>query len=237
MTNQQPLVAAQRHEWQSTAVADETERTHALFWSPGEAGWQFEASGYDPAREGQVEAELAIGNGLFGARASLEFATPVSLPRTYVAGLFGQPPGSLQTPVLLSAPDWLCLHLMIDGEPVTLTTGEILEAQRLLDARRAIMTHCLRWCSPSGAVLRLRIARLASQAQRALGVLYAHLEVERPALLSLEESAPTIPPRCRSISSSARAPSTSGAPLGARTGSPSATAAPCRSAAWCSGPS
>src|SRR5258708_37470485 len=55
--------------------------------------WRLLAAPYAPALEGQVEAELALGNGHFGVRAVLPFATPVAQPRVYVAGLLGQPPG------------------------------------------------------------------------------------------------------------------------------------------------
>jgi trehalose/maltose hydrolase-like predicted phosphorylase len=196
MTNQPHSDLPQRHERQGAAIGQEMERTHALLWSPGDPAWQFTADGYVPAREGQTEAELAIGNGLFGARASHELPTPGSQPRTYVAGLFGQPSGPVVTPVLLSAPDWLCLHLLADGELMTPATGTLLDDRRTLDTRRAILFHVLRWRSPGGAVVRLCTARLASQARRAFGVLHAHLEVEQPTLLALElrsHDAPALP--------------------------------------------
>ena len=180
------IAPPQRAEHQTGDASQETERTHALLWARGDAAWNFIASGYDPAREGQVEAELAIANGFIGTRASLEFPTVVSRPRTYIAGLFGQPPGPIISRVLLSAPDWPRLYVLVDGETLGPTGGTILSEERTLDARHAILHHTLRWRSPGGAVLRLRTARLASQAHRALAVQYAQIEVEQPATLSLE---------------------------------------------------
>ncbi len=180
--------ASQLLERQVGTTYHETVPMDMLPWSPSDPAWLFSAGEYVPEREGQVEAELAIANGLFGTRASLEFPTTISQSRTFVAGLFDLPAGPVQTPVLLSAPDWLRLHLMIDEEPVSLTTGEILEEARELDIRQAIFVHRLRWRSPGRRILRLRTVRLASQAQRALGMQYAHIEVEQPATLTLEIS-------------------------------------------------
>jgi trehalose/maltose hydrolase-like predicted phosphorylase len=146
--------------------------------------------------EGQVEAELALGNGSFGMRAVFPFAVPGAQPRTYVAGLFGQPPGPVRSPVLFSAPLWLYLHLTIDGEAVAPETGEPLQEERTLDLRRALLIERVGWRGRNGQVLHLRTARLASQAQRALGIVYAELSVERPALLALEvceREAPSLP--------------------------------------------
>ena len=96
--------------------------------------WQLLAAPYTPAQEGLVEAELALGNGSIGMRAVFPFATPGGQSQVYVAGLFGQPPGPVITPVLFSAPIWLYLNLTIDGEAVALETGELIQEERTLDS-------------------------------------------------------------------------------------------------------
>jgi trehalose/maltose hydrolase-like predicted phosphorylase len=148
--------------------------------------WRLLAAPYTPALEGQVAAELAFGNGRWGMRAVILFAAPGGQPRAYVAGLFDQPPGPVRTPVLLSAPIWLYLQLTLDGEAVTPETGELVQEARVLDLRRALLIETLGWRSRGGPMLRLQTTRLASQAERALGLTYAELAVEQPALLALE---------------------------------------------------
>jgi trehalose/maltose hydrolase-like predicted phosphorylase len=158
--------------------------------------WRLLALPHAPAMEGQVEAELALGNGSFGMRAVFPLPTPGAQPRTYVAGLFGQPPGPVLSPVLFTAPIWLCLHLTIDGEAVAPETGELVQEERMLDLRRALLIETLGWRGRNGQMLRLRTARLASQAQRALGIGYTELAVEQPALLAIEacvHDAPRLP--------------------------------------------
>lgn len=147
--------------------------------------WRLLAAPYTPAVEGQVEAELAFGNGRFGVRAVFPFPTPGTQPRNYVAGLFDQPPGPVVTPVLFSAP-WLHFHLTLDGEAVALETGELVQEERVLDLRRALLVETLGWRSRDGLVLHLRSARLASQDQRALEIVYAEVAVDQPATLALE---------------------------------------------------
>jgi trehalose/maltose hydrolase-like predicted phosphorylase len=155
--------------------------------------WRLLAASYAPALEGQVEAELALGNGRFGMRAVLPFATPGAQPRVYVAGLFGQPPGPVLTPVLFTAPIWMYLHLTIDGEAVSPEAGELVSEERTLDLRRALLIEALSWRSRHGHLLRLQTTRLASQAERALGIVYAELAVDRPALLALETREREVP--------------------------------------------
>src|SRR5258708_10287761 len=126
-------------------------------------------------------------------RAVLPFATPVAQPRVYVAGLFGPPPGPVLTPVLFTAPIWLYLYLTIDGEAVSPEAGELVSEERALDLRRALLIETLSWRSRHGHLLRLQTTRLASQAERALGIVYAELAVDRPALLALETRQREVP--------------------------------------------
>jgi len=183
---------ARRGELQASSGEEQAWSRH-LLEPTSDPLWRLLAVPYAPALEGQVEAELALGNGSFGMRAVFPFATPGAQPRIYVAGLFGQPPGPVLTPVLFSAPIWLYLHLRIDGEAVAPEAGELVQEERTLDLRRAVLIETLDWRGRHGHVLRLRTARLASQAERALGIVYAELAVDRPALLALEACAREAP--------------------------------------------
>src|SRR5258708_32274538 len=124
---------AREHERRSE-LEDSTGEAQAwsrhLLEPPGDPLWRLLAAPYTPALEGQVEAELALGNGRFGMRAVLPFATPGAQPRVYVAGLFGRPPGPVLTPVLFTAPIWLYLYLTIDGEAVSSEAGGLGPGER-----------------------------------------------------------------------------------------------------------
>src|SRR5690242_20695063 len=90
---------ARRGELQDSS-GEEQAWSRRLLEPTGDPRWQLLATPYAPAMEGQVEAELALGNGSFGMRAAFPFATPGAQPQIYVAGLFGQPPGPVLSPVL-----------------------------------------------------------------------------------------------------------------------------------------
>src|SRR5260221_14700329 len=126
--------------------------------------WRLLAAPYAPALEGQVDAELALGNGRFGMRAVLPFATPGAQPRVYVAGLFGQPPGPVLTPVLFTAPIWLYLYLTIDGEAVSPEAGGLVSEGRALGLPRAFLIGTLSWRRPHRRFLRPPNTPIAAQA-------------------------------------------------------------------------
>jgi trehalose/maltose hydrolase-like predicted phosphorylase/beta-phosphoglucomutase-like phosphatase (HAD superfamily) len=150
--------------------------------------WRLFAPPYDRKVEGQIESELALGNGFMGMRAVLPFATPGGQRRAYVAGLFGDPPDPVVTPVLYSAPIWLNLKLTIDGEEVTPQSGKLLHEDRTLDMRRGLLIESLVWRTHQGNVLRLQTGRLVSQAERALSLGYAEVLAEKSADVTLAAS-------------------------------------------------
>ena len=166
---------ASRGDWADTAFAP-----------PSDPAWRLEEQGYQPALEHEVETRFAVGNGLLGVRGSLEQPTIASRPRTFVAGLFDTPPGEPSVPALIPGPDWLRLRVLVDGEPVSLDTGETLAHARALDLRRGAFIADWRRRDPAGRTVRLRALRLASLADRAVAVQVAQVEVDRPVALTLE---------------------------------------------------
>jgi trehalose/maltose hydrolase-like predicted phosphorylase len=133
---------------------------------------------------------FAIGNGLIGVRAAraisrgptwihwLESLRWTSSPRTYVAGLFDRPNTDPPIPALVPAADWLRIRILLDGEPLLLRTGEVLLHRRTLDMRRGALLIEWRQRTAAGATARVSTLRLASLAERALGLQLLHLEVE-----------------------------------------------------------
>lgn len=153
-------------------------------------GWTIQHTGYEPRRESDIEAMFAIGNGLVGVRAAraisrgptwihwLESLRWTSSPRTYVAGLFDRPNTDPPIPALVPAADWLRIRILLDGEPLLLRSGEVLLHRRTLDMRRGALLVEWHQRTPAGATARVSTLRLASLAERVLGLQLLHLEVE-----------------------------------------------------------
>lgn len=128
--------------------------------------WRLIEDGFTLAREHEVESILAIGNGRLGSRASLAEGGPMSAPATFVAGLFDDQPGL--TPRLASLPDWASLSLSIEGAPLQLDRGRILEHRRILDLKQGLLWREWRHVDEAGRISWLRGFRFASQADRRL---------------------------------------------------------------------
>ena len=151
-----------------------------------DSAWVLREEGYDPVRERSVESRFAVSNGFLGLRASIEQPTPASAPRTYVAGFFDTSRKDQVGPRLISGPDWLRLHLLVDGERVALDAGETLSHCRALHLCCGLLVRDWRQRLPSGKVVRLCTARFASLVNRAQAGHFALIEVDQPAQLALE---------------------------------------------------
>ncbi len=166
-----------------------------------EPGWTLVNEGYDVQRESSVEARMAIGNGFIGVRAAraisrapiwvsfLKGQTWTSWPRTYVAGLFDVPDTDPAVPALVPLADWLRVRITLDGEPLLLRSGEILQHRRTLDLRRGLLIGDWHQRTPAGAEVRTQTLRLVSLADRAIGLQLVRLQIDgKPAEVTLEAS-------------------------------------------------
>jgi kojibiose phosphorylase len=143
--------------------------------------WLLRIAGWDTKQEASVEAVLALVNGYSGTRAAVEETSSASTPAMFLNGVFDAATNlvaqaaatpehqviAAPTPELVVAPDWSRVHIMIDGEPVTPDSAELLEQQRTLDMRRGVLVR--EWRVRSGdRTTRFRSLRCASLADRHL---------------------------------------------------------------------
>ena len=154
-------------------------------------GWVLHEDGYYMLCESSVESRFAIGNGFLGVRASravsrgptwlawLPNPAWASWPRTYVAGLFDRPNTDPPVPALVPVGDWLRVRILLNGEPLLLHQGTVLRHRRTLDMRRGTLLAVWRQRAPSGVVAQVRTLRLVSQHDRALGLQFCRVELDR----------------------------------------------------------
>src|SRR5512138_3274914 len=76
--------------------------------------WLLVEDGVNPAREREIEALFAIGNGYLGTRASIAEGSRFSHPSTFVAGVFV--PGDGIGPRHAVLPDWTHVEVAVEGE-------------------------------------------------------------------------------------------------------------------------
>jgi len=140
--------------------------------------WLFVSEGFDPFREREVETWLTVANGHTGTRGSIEEGTAASTPATFVAGVFGDGTTEPRIREPVPAPDWLFLRLKVDGMPLDMSSGEIVEHRRVHDFRQGVVFRDWLQREHTGRLVRVRTARFASLADRKLLGLRAEARFE-----------------------------------------------------------
>ncbi len=122
--------------------------------------WRVVETEFRPDRLRQMETVFTIGNGYLGTRGAFEEGYPGDTPATLVHGVFDDHP--LFHTELVNFPNWLPLTLIVEGERFRLDRGTVLAYRRELDLRTGVLTRLVRWRSPAGHTVDLKIERFAS---------------------------------------------------------------------------
>src|SRR5690606_6637443 len=93
--------------------------------------WRLVEHGFVVEREHEIESLFAIGNGVLGSRASLAEGSALSAPATFVSGIYERVREAV--PELVTIPDWTRLSATVEGQPLQLGAGAMLENRRTLD--------------------------------------------------------------------------------------------------------
>jgi len=124
--------------------------------------WLITETDFDPDKLHSRETVFTIGNGYLGTRGAFEEGYPGARPATLIHGLFDDAP--LVHTELVNAPDWLPFALLVNGERFGMDRGEVLDYERTLDLLHGVLTRKVRWRSPKGHTMDIRIERFASLA-------------------------------------------------------------------------
>jgi len=124
--------------------------------------WLINETGSDPAQQHRFETVLTVGNGYLSTRGSLEERYPEDLPATLLSGIYDEIP--IFHTELANAPDWTCAHLLVEGQPFSLSQGKVLLHERTLDLRDGILRRRVQWRSPQGQTVEIQTVRFASMA-------------------------------------------------------------------------
>jgi trehalose/maltose hydrolase-like predicted phosphorylase len=147
--------------------------------------WTLEQQGFDPLLASSRESRFAVSNGFLGIRGGRTIdrlpGTAIA-PRTWVAGLFDALHVDQPMLALVPAPDWLRVEISLSAPGSSPVLDNVSFRRRTLDFKRgALVTESLIENSPNNAI-RLRVLRLVSMHNRALGVQLIQLDVEAGAL-------------------------------------------------------
>jgi trehalose/maltose hydrolase-like predicted phosphorylase len=126
--------------------------------------WLLVEEGGTFCREHEIESIFAIANGFIGTRASLEEGSQRARPATFAAGIYVDGSALKPGPALAVLPDWPLLTIIVDGETLSMASGQVLEHRRMLDLRQGVLWREWRQQNPSGRITQVRLLRLASLA-------------------------------------------------------------------------
>src|SRR6266487_6679690 len=115
--------------------------------------WKISEEIFNPEKQHHKETIFTIGNGYFSTRGAFEEGYPGDSRATFVHGVFHDMP--LVFTELANAPDWLPLHIYLNGKRFSLDTGTIEHFERHLHLHTGVLTRIVRWRSPSGDVATL----------------------------------------------------------------------------------
>ena len=138
------------------------------FATPRDASWIIEESGFDVAREHEIESLLAISNGYLGSRGSIAEGSSVSRPATFLAGAFEPSNDYAKVPELVILPDWGRIRVSVEGEPLSVERGSMRPHRRILDMRRGLLLREGVAHAETGHVTSLRTVHAASLSMRHL---------------------------------------------------------------------
>ncbi len=133
--------------------------------------WHIIERGFHPDRQLHHETIFTIGNGYLGTRGSFEEGYAGDMPATLVHGIFDHAPGML-VPELVNVPNWLPIHITVDGTPFRLVTsspdymhppeGLVLGFERILELDRGVLRREVLFRAATGRIVRLVFERFAS---------------------------------------------------------------------------
>jgi len=138
------------------------------FAPPRDAAWMVVESGFDVAREHEIESLLAIANGYVGVRGSIAEGSEVSRPATFLAGAFELSSDVAPVPELVIAPDWGRLRFTIEGELFSAASTTMHQHHRTLDMRRGVLLRQGVATGTGGHTTEIRTLHAASMASRHL---------------------------------------------------------------------
>ncbi len=137
--------------------------------------WSVRETAFDPAAAGRAETIFCLGNGRIGMRGNFEEGFGNRIEGTYINGFYEETPiiygesaygFAKNRQVMVNVVDAKPIRLFVNGEPFDMRSGTLLAYERVLDLRAGILSRFVRWRSPGGVLVEVRIRRLVSQVRQ-----------------------------------------------------------------------
>ena len=156
--------------------------------------WRLVETRFEAADLGVTESIFSVGNGYLGMRGNYEESRDFESNGTYVNGFHETWPiqhaeeafGFAKVgQTIVNAPDAKVIRLYVDDEPLEISSGDLLEYERVLDLRTGVLSRHILWRTPSGKEVLVDSRRMVSFTQRHLAIITFEVTL-------LDSSAPVV---------------------------------------------
>ncbi|MGD2174878.1 MAG: beta-phosphoglucomutase [Candidatus Brocadiaceae bacterium] len=168
--------------------------------NPPAEPWTLAETTPEPERAAYWATVFALSNGYLGVRGVCpeedEGAGDGGYPATFVNGIYDYEPYQFvvrfpgypeRRHAIVNLCDWRIINLQVDGEPFSMSRGEVSQYRRELDMRRGVLRRDLVWTSPAGQRVRISTTRLVSMTRKhSAAIRYAVSPLDEDAQLVFE---------------------------------------------------
>src|SRR5690349_13402032 len=143
--------------------------------------WKIIEEGFDPKHNQIAESVFSLGNGRMGQRANFEEAySGETLRGSYVAGVYypdktrvgwwknGYPEYFAK---VLNAPNWIGIHISIEGQKLDLAKCKVEDFKRVLDMKIGLLTRSFVATLSDGKKVKIESRRFCSMARGEVGAI------------------------------------------------------------------
>ena len=158
------------------------------------AEWNVTEDTLDLDRVAGDEAVFAVGNGYMGIRGTFEEKGVIYADGTFVNGFYETEPivygehaygYAEKRQRMIALPDASVIELSINDYPLDLTSGVVHAYERMLRMKTGLLERTVRWESPDGTMVELKVRRLVSFRRPHVMAIEWRCTVDRPARLQL----------------------------------------------------
>jgi alpha,alpha-trehalose phosphorylase len=143
--------------------------------------WRLVERSYNPDYLEQTETLFALSNGFLGIRGAFEEGEPLYRPETLLNGfhetwtiVYPETAHGFATTgqTIVPVPDGSAIRLLVDEDPVTCETTEVLQFERALDMQRGVLDRTVVYQLADGRRFRVDTRRFVSLVQRHMACIH-----------------------------------------------------------------
>ena len=142
--------------------------------------WDFDYHDFSPEKEKLRETLCTIGNGYIGTRGCHETQSDLQFhyPGCYIGGIYNELKTKIKSKIarnnsLVNCPNWTLIKIKIGGKLIQPFEEEILDYEKMLDVKDAVLRHKIVFKDKKGRITELKSKRFASMANPHLcGIVY-----------------------------------------------------------------